>query len=442
MTKISIIEEIRSNDQVLSLPQVLSEILEEVGKENYSADSLSKIILKDAAMTGKILKLANSSFYARFSKINTVHQAVGVLGVTTVKCMALSSSIFHTDKIARESGIAPKEFFGYVLAIATASEKIARAIEFKAPEEALIAGLLNDLGTMFFIHHHPAEYKKVLNSSNKYASLSDAEEDIFGIDHCEVGYHLAEVWRLPDYIVQSIKGHHKEAENKPQYVLQNVVRLAALLAQDSFSGYRLNMQERMDSIVLVSEMLGLSKENVDEISFSLLAGSIEMAEYLGLDIGNYEEMLAKANKEIWSSYLTIENLFKERRELSKKLLKEERNRGAIESKNIAMATLSHYVNNATMAIYGRSQIMRMFLERGKEKELVKQLPATLDIVDKAIIKIVAVLEEMRQISPIDKVEFYNVSNAMNIDERLEKRIAEMARKPVWCEEDNEAVEQS
>lgn len=441
MTKISIIEEIRNNDQILSLPQVLSEVLEEIGKEDFSGDSLATIILKDAALTGKILKLANSSFYARFNQINTVHQAVSILGVTTVKCLALSSSIFHPDKIATESGIAPKEFFGYVLSIATASEKIAKAIDYKAPEEALIAGLLNDLGIMFFLHHYPTEYKKVLRSSNKFASIQEAEREIFGIDHCEVGYHLAEIWRLPDYIVQSIKGHHQDAEDGPKSVLKNVVKLASLLAQDSFSGYKTGIQRRIESINVVSKFLGLSKEEVDEISFSLLAGSVEMAEYLGLDIGSYEQMLAKANKEIWSSYLTIENLFKERQELSKKLLEEERDRGAIESKNIALATLSHYVNNAAMAIYGRSQIMRMFLDRGKKDKLCDQLPVTLDVIDKAIVKIVAVLEEMREISPIDKVDFYNVSSAMNIDERLEKRIAVMSSRSDWTEE-IEVIERS
>jgi len=441
MTKISIIEEIRSNDQILSLPQVLSEVLEEIGKEDFTADSLARIILKDAALTGRILKLANSSFYARFNQINTVHQAVSVLGVTTVKCLALSSSIFHPDKIAKESGIAPKEFFGYVLSIATASEKIAKAIDYEAPEEALIAGLLNDLGIMFFLHHYPAEYKKVLRSSKKFSSIQEAEKEIFGIDHCDVGYHLAEMWRLPDYIVQSIKGHHKDADNKPKSVLKNVVKLASLLAQDSFSGFQAGIQQRIESIKIASEVLGLSKVQVDEISFSLLAGSVDMAEYLGLDIGSYEQMLAKANKEIWSSYLTIENLFKERQELSKKLLEEERDRGAIESKNIALATLSHYVNNAAMAIYGRSQIMRMYLERDKTDKLTDQLPGTLDVVDKAIIKIVAVLAEMREISPIDKVDFYNVSSAMNIDERLEKRIAAMYERPDWTEE-TEVLERS
>ena len=129
-------------------------------------------------------------------------------------------------------------------------------------------------------------------------------------------------------------------------------------------------------------------------------------------------------------YLTVENLFKERQELSRKLLLEERAKGAIESKNIAMATLSHYLNNAAMAISGRSQILRMRVKKGESDGIVKDLPASLDVVDRSIKKIVAVLAEIGEISPIDEVEFLSTSKAMNIDDRLEKRMSEMAEQSV------------
>ena len=105
------------------------------------------------------------------------------------------------------------------------------------------------------------------------------------------------------------------------------------------------------------------------------------AVHLGVDIGNIEDMLIRANQEIWKSYLTIENLFRERQELSRNLLLQERERGAIESKNIAMATLSHYLNNATMAIYGRSQLLRLMLKKGEHERLLEKLDNDLEVVD-------------------------------------------------------------
>ena len=157
MDKISILEQIRSSNKLLSLPQVLAQVLAEIGKEDFSPDSLSKIILKDPSLTGRMLHLANSSFYHRYSEIKTVNQAVSVLGVTTVKCLALSSSIIQTQKVAMTSGVDPNSFFAYVLSVAAASEKIAQTMNFEAPEAAFIAALRHDVGVLFFLHPYPRE---------------------------------------------------------------------------------------------------------------------------------------------------------------------------------------------------------------------------------------------------------------------------------------------
>ena len=426
MDRISIIENIRTNNKLLSLPQVLSEVLKEVGKEDSSPDSLARIILKDPSLTGRVLRLSNSSFYHCLSDIKTVNQAVSVLGVTTVKCLALSSSIFHPDRVARESGVDPKAFFSYVLSVASASEKIARTIEFKSPDEAFIAGLLHDVGVLFFLHHYPKKYHKIVSKKVRAVNLAEAEVKVFGIDHGEVGCHLAQVWNLPDYIASSITGHHRLTDLDKDSVLQNIVRLAILLTSDRFSGYEMRLEQRLAHIKELSVQLSLSKEQVNEISSSLLSGTIDIANYLGIDVGNIEEMLMKANQEIWKSYLTIENLFKERQELSQKLLNEERAKGATESKNVAMATLSHYLNNAVMAIYGRSQIMRMLFDGGQRDKLLDEMPTNVNTIDKAVQRIVAVLEEIKEISPIDHEKFDSMSEALNIDDRIEKRLAKMS----------------
>ena len=426
MDRISIIDNIRTNNKLLSLPQVLSEVLNEVSKEDSSPDSLARIILKDPSLTGRVLRLSNSSFYHRFSDIKTVNQAVSVLGVTTVKCLALSSSIFHPDKVARESGIDPKAFFSYLLTVASASEKIARTIEFKSPDEAFIAGLLHDIGVLFFLHHYPKKYRKIVSKKVRATGLVDAEVEVFGIDHCEVARHLAKVWNLPDYVVSSIAEHHRLNDPDKDDVLQNIVRLAVLLTTDRFSGYEMRLEERLAHIKELSVQLSMSQDQIDGICCSLLSGTIDIADYLGIDIGNIEEILMKANQEIWKSYLTIENLFKERQELSQKLLNEERAKGATESKNVAMATLSHYLNNAVMAIYGRSQIMRMLFDGEQRDKLLDEMPTNMNTIDKAVQRIVAVLEEMKEISPIDHEKFDSMSKALNIDDCIEKRLAKMS----------------
>jgi len=427
MDRISIIDQIHRNSKILSIPQVLSQVLEEVGKEDFSPESLGRVILKDPNLTSRILKLVNSPFYHRVAKIKTVNQAISVLGVTTVKCMALSTSVFHPDKVAAESGVDAKAFFTYELSIAAAAEQIAIVKGMKAPEEAFIAGLLQDIGILFFLHHYPKEYRRITARKVEARSLLEAERIIFGIDHAEVGAHLAETWKLPENLVGAITGHHESRNVANDDQLVNIVRLAVLLNNDHFSGYETMIEHRLDAIHQVAEALEITKEQVDAVSSSLLSRTISTADFLGVDIGNIEEMLVKANHEIWRSYLTIENLFKERQELTRKLLAEEHAKGAEESKNIAMATLSHYLNNAVMAIYGRSQLLRMQHDKDNPDQLMTKLPSNLDVVDRSVRKIVAVLEEMKEISPIDANKFYSMSEAMNIDDRIARRMEQMDR---------------
>jgi putative nucleotidyltransferase with HDIG domain len=429
MRKVDIVEDIRRRDDLLSLPQALSEILKEMVKPNFSADTLANIILKDPSLTGRILKLANSSFYQRLSQVKTVHAAVQLLGVTTVKCLALSSSVFNAEQIERESGLDTKAYFAQILTVAAAAEKIAKKIEYKAPEEAMIAGLLHDIGTMVFLHHYPDEYRRVMAGKIGARNLSEAEIEVFGIDHAELGYHLAIKWRLPEQIIDAIRDHHSPADTNDNPI-KNILRLASLLATDTSSNFSEDIEDRLGKINQVARCLSLSREEVDAISVSLLSSTVSVADYLGIDIGDHQEMLSRANQEIWKAYLTVENLFKERQELSRKLLQEERAKGAVESKNIAMATLSHYLNNAAMAISGRSQILRMRVKKGMSDEIMSGLPVSLDVIDRSISKIVAVLAEISEISPIDEVEFLSTSKAMNIDDRIEKRMKIIAEQPV------------
>ncbi len=431
MNSIPIIEQIRKNSNLLSLPQVISEIILEAQNEDFSADVLAKSILKDPSMTSRILKMANSSYYHRFAEITTVQQAISLLGVTTVKCLALSSSILHPDRITRDSGVDPREFFSQTLSVASASENIAKVIGYKASEEAFIAGLLHDIGVLVFLHHHPKEYRKIIDKRVSANTLIEAERKIFATDHAEVGFCLAESWGLPSYLAEAIADHHGDPGANKDNKLALIVRLGVALTDDRFSGYKAGIEERLATINFLADLLEMSKSQVEEVSMSMMSSTIDMAEYMGVDIGNIEEMLIKANQEIWKSYLTIENLFKDRRELSQSLLSEERARGALESKNMALATLSHYLNNAVMAIYGHSQIIRLHLDKNQIDKLITSLPSQLEVMDKSVKKIVAVLEEMKDISPVDQNDLHSLSQALNIDDRINQRLDEMSSDMRW-----------
>jgi len=426
MDKLLILSQIKERDDLLSLPQALAEILREVDNPDFGSEHLARIILKDPPLTAKILKLANSSMYRRYARVSNVHQAVQTLGAVTVKCLALSSSVLHPGQIQEVAGVDPKGYFGNVLTVAAACEKIAEAVSYRSTEEAFIAGLLHDMGTLFLLHHYPEEYRQIVDGKVRgRGDILEAEREIFGTNHCEVGYLLASRWRLPDYIAGAIRDHHIQEASDSKNPIPGIVRLATLMVDQSVVGHSIDLETRLSAISNAGVALGLSKEQVDAVSMSLMSSTISVAEYLEVDIGDTEELLTRANKEIWRTYFMVENLFKERQELSRKLLQQERARGAYESKAIAMSTLSHYLNNVAMAIYGRSQMIRIRYGKNDAEPLLEMLPGSLDVIDQAVKKMVAVLAEMKEISPIDEVEFLSTSRALNMDDRIEKRMDRM-----------------
>ena len=427
MDKQTILSQIEQRDDLLSLPQALAEILREVDNPNFGSEQLARIILKDPPLTAKILKMANSSAYQRFGRVSNVNQAVQTLGVMMVKCLALSSSILNPDQIEKKSGVNPRRYFENILTVAAACEKIAEAIGQKSTEEAFIAGLLHDVGTMFFMCHYPTDYRNIAAGKIPgVTNILDAEKKVFGINHCEVGCLLAGKWRLPDSVVRATREHHNDVKNDNSDPIAGIVRLATLMVDQSVEGQVIDLETRLPAITSAGEALGLDREQLNAVSVGLLPATVAIANYLEIDIGSIEDILARANGEIWRAYFMIENLFRERQELSRKLLEQERSRGALESKTIAMATLSHYLNNAAMAIYGRSQMIRMRLDKQTHDELIKMLPVSLDVIDQAIKKTVAVLAEMKEISPIDEVDFLSTSKALDMDDRIERRMERMA----------------
>jgi HD-like signal output (HDOD) protein len=422
--KLDIGNEIAENTDLLALPEAVSQILESASQEEISIESLSTIIGKDPALTGRLLKIANSPFYGLSHKVNTIHQAVMVLGMTTVKCLALSAALFNPDKLKADVGINISSLYGNILSIAITCRKLAVACHYPAPEDAFTCGLLHDIGFLYLLHHYPDEYRQILLKVRQDGNLLEEEKKKFAMAHSEIGTLIARKWHLPANIMAGISGHHNfGGKDSPQ--VEDIVRLAVALNRDIYPGAERYVEDRITMIGLVSERLGINTRQLDDIAGTVIREALNFAQSINIEVDNYETILARANQEIFSIYLSIQKLFRERQELTGKILEEERVRGVLEAKAVAISTLSHYVNNATMAIWGNSQLLRMAIKKGDIDYITSSLPRILDTVDDASRKIIAVLEEISEMNILDGAEFYSQSKILNIDERINARMKKL-----------------
>jgi len=414
-------EEIARKNDLLALPDVVVEILELTSRDEISIDFLSSAVSKDPALTGRLLKIANSPFYGLSQAVVSIQQAVMVLGITTVKCLILSAALFDPNKIKDDIGFDIISMYGNIISIAISCRKLAVASKYSSPEDAFTCGLLHEIGLLFFLQNYPSEYLKVIGMLSNSGNPVPEEKKTFGMSHSEVGQLIAEKWKLPENISTAIGNHHSFGLNGSRQ-LDDILRLAVVLNKQYFFNSDDDIEERITKISNLSDRLGVTEQQLDDISANITKDTIAFANTVEIEIYDMESILTRANQEIFRTYISIQKLFKERQELTKSILDEERARGIQDAKQVAISTLSHYINNSAMVISGQSQVLRLFLRNKDEAKLIDSLPKSLNVIDEAIYKISAVLEEITELNMLNDVEYFDKSKILNMDERIEERI--------------------
>lgn len=210
------------------LPSRVNRIIELTEDPDSTIKDLEKEILMDQSLTSRILKLANSAYYGYPRKINTVSQATILLGFQTIKSIVLASTV---------NKIMAHELKGYALGendlwtqsqtSAIISRNIAKEVKFSNPETAYIGGLLRDIGKTILNYYVEKEYNAIVNKV-EYGniSFSEAEEEILGFNHAQVGEKIAEKWNFPEDLVEAIGLHHTPEKSTINPTLVSIVHIA------------------------------------------------------------------------------------------------------------------------------------------------------------------------------------------------------------------------
>ena len=190
-------------DSLPSLPIIYNEIKEKIDLPDTSAHDIGNIISKDIAMSVKMLQLVNSSFFGLRYKVTNPIDAVLMLGLDTVKSLVLSIKIFKKLSSNIDTKISTA-LWNHSINVGTYNKKIAEieGISKKIQYDYFSAGMLLDLGKLFFLAYFPEEYKMVLQISNeKEISQSQAENEIFGSSNFMVGAYMMSIWGLPGSLI-------------------------------------------------------------------------------------------------------------------------------------------------------------------------------------------------------------------------------------------------
>jgi len=195
-----------------SVPEIYSELIEELQNPDADNEDMARIVLKDGGMTARILKLANSAFFGFGQEISDISQAIIYLGTETIKSLILFSNAFSEHEQLKFPGFAVESLWQHSLEAACASKRIAihEDEERKVTEEAYVAGLLHDVGKLMLAANLPAQYQEAIAVARREkVPLSVVERKMFGADHADIGGYLLGLWGLPVPVVEAIALHHR-----------------------------------------------------------------------------------------------------------------------------------------------------------------------------------------------------------------------------------------
>lgn len=248
-----------------SLSTTVGKVMEICSRTDASPNELNKVISLDPVLTGQVLKLINSAYYSLLNKVTSLTRAITMLGMNTVKNMALSTAIIRTVAGAKKSKALPTtKFWAHSIGAGVSAKLLGEAngIPVMEREELFLAGLLHDLGKIPF----GDEYIEVLNIARfEQLVLNEVELDTMGIDHQEVGLMISDKWKLNPMIAACIGSHHDidaiEAMDRELGQRVALVALGNIYTNILDHGFAGNPFPKEDEIGRLLEYTGLTWED-------------------------------------------------------------------------------------------------------------------------------------------------------------------------------------
>jgi putative nucleotidyltransferase with HDIG domain len=225
--------EIDRISEIVSFPRVLAEIQTELLKDSVASVRIAQLVETDAALTVQVLRAANSPFYGLRWEVTSVPQAVAVLGFEEVSHLAL---LFHMRQQIFKLNEHQSDFLDMLwkhsLSTAIVAQSLASKFGQKPYSKAFTAGILHDLGKIVLVQYYPIYLDEIRQlSSESGVPDIDAEEQMVGITHANIGARLCQKWMLPAELSDIVQHHHHPASAKHSPLLTAAVRFADLQSE-------------------------------------------------------------------------------------------------------------------------------------------------------------------------------------------------------------------
>jgi putative nucleotidyltransferase with HDIG domain len=204
----------RHIERMPSLSPTVAKILQVANDPTSSANDLNKVISLDPVLAAKVLKLVNSAYFGFSEKVTSTVRAIVMLGLNTIKNLALSTAALEAMSDTGKGGLNMDEFWRHLLAVGVCAKLIARKIGVHKNflEDYFLCGMMHDIGKVILNRINPEGYGKIIAAGKQTGKpLFLYESAVFGINHAEIGKILAEKWGLQKSLLDAMAYHHSPA---------------------------------------------------------------------------------------------------------------------------------------------------------------------------------------------------------------------------------------
>lgn len=259
-----------------TLPTVAMQVMSLTQDPESSMSDIVAVIQNDPAITTKILRIANSAFYGMRQKIDSINRALVVLGMNEVNNLITSISVFKTFPISHDKPTFDREsFWEHCALTGEIAKNISVKLGMKVMSEVFTAGLLHDVGKIIMDQYFHDQFSEALEISyHQKIPLYEAEKQVFGVNHAQIGGWVAERWKLPRNLTDSILYHHKPDRSMNYKLLTAIVDIAntfSKIADCSFSGEQVQVviEETSAWNLIKAEIPAVSNIDLAKFTFEL-----------------------------------------------------------------------------------------------------------------------------------------------------------------------------
>jgi HD-like signal output (HDOD) protein len=195
-----------------SIPTLYMEIVDKANQPDAPLEDVARIIARDPGMTAKILKLVNSAFFGLRRELSSTEEAVAYIGLDTIKSLVLSLHAFSQFAHADAGGLTMESLWAHSLNVAARAKQIAQLeqADRKAVDEAFAAGMLHDIGKLVLAANMPELFAQSVRLAKANGlEFYQAEIQVLGASHADIGGYLLGLWGLPVPVVEAIALHHQ-----------------------------------------------------------------------------------------------------------------------------------------------------------------------------------------------------------------------------------------